>query len=297
MTPNRRETLTGLLTLSLIPALPGIATASSALDWQGWRGGELDFFRAPVLVTGERDAILIDGSFNYPAGRALVEEIKASGKRLTTIFVSCNDPDYYFSLTPVIEAFPDARVIAAPDTIALIEKKAEGKIATWGPVLGANGPQSVEELVIPEPFTEKALTLEGSRIDIVPSEKMTDRRYLWVDELKAVFGGVYVFDNLHVWIADTPSPEDRANWAAELEALIARAPEIVVAGHADGAVDTGPESLVFTRDYLLAFEEEIARAPDSTALIAAMKERFPGLGLETGLEIGAKVAKGEMSWG
>ena len=32
-------------------------------------------------------------------------------------------------------------------------------------------------------------------------------------------------------------------------------------------------------------------------MIAAMKGRFPGLGMEVALDIGAKVAKGEMKWG
>ena len=41
----------------------------------------------------------------------------------------------------------------------------------------------------------------------------------------------------------------------------------------------------------------MARADDSAALIDAMKRHYPGLGLEKGLEISAKVVKGEMSWG
>lgn len=47
---------------------------------------------------------------------------------LTTIFVSCNDPDYYFSLAPIVDAFPDARVIAASKTVELIKEKAQGKL-------------------------------------------------------------------------------------------------------------------------------------------------------------------------
>jgi len=49
--------------------------------------------------------------------------------------------------------------------------------------------------------------------------------------------------------------------------------------------------------YLDAFEEELAKAKDSAELIAAMNTRFPGLGMEVALNIGAKVATGEMKWG
>lgn len=294
---TRRQTLAGILIVPLVPALSKIASAATTLEWAGWRGDERDFFRAPVLVTGDDEAILIDGSFTYPAGRALVAEIKATGKRLTTIFVSCSDPDYYFSLKPVVQAFPEARVIAASETVALMKKKAEGKLAVWGPKLGENGPQTLDDLVFPEPHDHPALTLERNEIQFVTSQTMRDRRYLWIPALEAVFGGVYVFEGLHVWMADTPTPEDRANWVTELDALIARKPKIIVAGHARDVADTGPDSLTFTRDYLLAYEAEVTKANDSGALIAAMKRLYPGLGLEVALQLGAKVAKGEMQWG
>jgi len=296
-TLTRRQALAGILIVPFASALPKIVSAATPVNWAGWRGDGNNFFRAPVLLTGAEDAILIDGSFNYPAGRALVAEIKATGKRLTTIYVSCNDPDYYFNLKPVVEAFPDARVIAASETVALIKKKADGKLAVWGPKLGENGPQTRDDLVFPAPYDKPTLNLEGTEIDIVTSKTMRDRRYLWVPSLEAVFGGVYVFEGLHLWMADTPSPEERAQWITELDELIARKPKIVVAGHAANVTDTGPDSLTFTRDYLLAYEAEVANANDSGALIAAMKRRYPGLGLGVALEIGAKVAKGEMTWG
>ncbi|NWE37202.1 MBL fold metallo-hydrolase, partial [Pseudomonas gingeri] len=49
-------------------------------------------------------------------------------------------------------------------------------------------------------------------------------------------------------------------------------------------------------DYIKAFDEETAKAKDSAALISAMKKRYPSLGDESTLELGAKVAKGEMQW-
>ncbi|RUY82028.1 MBL fold metallo-hydrolase, partial [Mesorhizobium sp. M7A.F.Ca.CA.003.01.2.1] len=38
-------------------------------------------------------------------------------------------------------------------------------------------------------------------------------------------------------------------------------------------------------------------AADSAALKAAMETRFPGLGMGVALDVGSKVAKGEMKWG
>src|SRR6478672_10328386 len=100
------------------PAGSGHATAK--LSWQHFPSGEKGFFRAPVLVTGATEALLIDGGFSYPNGREIAEAIKATGKTLTTIYVSQSDPDYYFSLKPIKDAFPEARILAAPAVVAAI---------------------------------------------------------------------------------------------------------------------------------------------------------------------------------
>ena len=56
-------------------------------------------------------------------------------------------------------------------------------------------------------------------------------------------------------------------------------------------------AIAYTRAYLVAFEEELATAANGDALIAAMKRRYPEAGMAVALDIGAKVAKGEMKWG
>ncbi len=276
----------------------GLAPAAGAeLGWQHIPAGENGFFRAPVLLTGPSEAVLIDGGFTYSDGRVVVEAIEASGKKLTTVYVSVNDPDYYFSLPPVKAAFPEARVIAAPDTIAAIEGNVAKKVEVWGPQLGDNGPNSVAEVVMPEPSSTTSLTVDGETVEIVTIEDMHDRRYHWVPSLEAVFGGVLVYAGLHPWIADVPDPADRAAWIRALDGITARKPKIVVPGHMKPDWPTDLSGASFTRDYLVAYEEEFAKAKDSSELIAAMKRRYPDAGLDVALEIGAKVAKGEMKWG
>ncbi|TKB32370.1 MAG: MBL fold metallo-hydrolase, partial [Mesorhizobium sp.] len=76
----------------------GLGHAAGGLSWKHFPAGQNGFFRAPVLVSGATEAVLIDGGFTYPDGRAVAEAIKATGKTLTTIYVSQSDPDYYFGL-------------------------------------------------------------------------------------------------------------------------------------------------------------------------------------------------------
>jgi len=272
-------------------------TLAAGLTWKHYPAGPNGFFRAPVLITGPTEALLIDGGFTLSDGRALAEEVKNTGKRLTAIYVSQSDPDYYFSLRPLNEAFPEARVIAAPETVAAIRASVEKKLAVWGPQLKDNGPQTLDEVVIPDTFEGKTLTVDGQSIEIIDAEGLVNRRYLWVPTLQAVFGGVLVFSGVHVWIADTPTREQRAAWTANLEKILARKPAIVVPGHMAADAATELSAIEHTRTYLAAFEDELTKAEDSVALIAAMKARYPDLGMEVALNIGAKVAMGEMKWG
>lgn len=275
----------------------GLGNAATGLTLKHMPAGENGFFRAPVLLSGASEAVLIDGGFTFPDGRATVEAIKASGKKLTTIYVSQSDPDYYFSLKPIKEAFPDANVIAASDTLAAIKGSVEKKLAVWGPQLKENGPQTLADIVMPEAFDDKSLTVNGQAIEIVAAEGLANHRYLFVPSQNAVFGGVLIFAGVHVWTADAATSELRAAWIANLDKIAARKPTIIVPGHMAPDAATDLSAVAHTKAYLIAFEEEIAKAKDSAGLKAAMEARFPGLGMGIALDIGSKVALGEMKWG
>ena len=272
-------------------------TDKNGLNWTHFPAGEHGFFRAPVLITGEHEAILIDAGFTFSDGNTVAEAIKVSGKKLTTIYISQSDPDYYFSLVPIKAAFPDAQVIAASATIDAIKKNVDKKLATWGPQLKDNGPQTMADVVMPDVFDGHSLALEGKTIEIVDADNITNRRYLWVPSINAIFGGVMVFSGVHVWTADTAGAEGRAAWIKNLDAMAARQPAVVIPGHLALGTASDISAITYTKNYLLAFEEELAKATNSADLINAMTQRYPDLGMGIALQIGAKVATGEMKWG
>ena len=291
---TRRTLMHTLPTILLGTALP--AAAQSGLSFSVLHAAETSFSKTAVLITGPRDAILVDGMFTQSEGRMAVEAIRATGKRLTTVFVSHADPDYYFSLEPVRAAFPDARIVATPDIAAAIQRTVAKKIETWGARLGAEGPR---QPILPEAFAGTELTLDGHTVEIITPEPVTlpDRAFLYVPSLSAVVGGILVFAGLHVWTADAATLEARAAWRRALGSIEVRGAKVVVPGHAPAGQSQDMSAVRFTHDYLLTFDEEAARTSDGAGLIAAMRRRYPDLGLGIALEIGAKVAKGEMKWG
>lgn len=184
--------------------------------------------------------------------------------------------------------------MASAPTVAHINETKDAKLAFWGPKMGTDVPGNV---IVPQVLKGNTLDLEGRELDVVGlTGRQPDRTFVWIPSLKAVVGGVVVADNLHVWMADTQTPQSHKQWLATLKRIDSLQPKIVVPGHYLGESDRSLKAVHFTRDYIKAFDEETLKAKNSGELIAAMKKRFPDLGEESSLELSAKVAKGEMKW-
>jgi len=247
-----------------------------------------------VLVTGDKDAILIDAQFGKAQAERVVERIRKSGKHLTTIYISHGDPDYYFGLPALTQAFPDAKVLASAPTVAHIRKTMDAKLAFWGPRMGADAPS---KLVVPEAIEGDILKLEGQSLNIMGlNGPQPDRSFVWIPSIKAVVGGVVLANNIHVWMADTQSAKSHTDWLATLATIEKLQPTTVVPGHFLPGQLSQEQSPAFTASYIRAFDEETAKAANSAELIKAMKARYPSLGDESSLELSAQVAKGERQW-
>ncbi|EKN6079201.1 MBL fold metallo-hydrolase [Yersinia enterocolitica] len=271
------------------------AHAAEQLKMEVSNPGEKSIF--PVsseIISGKTEVALIDAQFQRNDAEALVKKIKQSGKKLTTIYISQADPDFYFGLDVITKAFPQAKVIATPQTIEEIKATKEGKMAYWGPILKENAPTQV---IVPQELQGKSFTVDGQEISVEgldgPSPEKT---FVWIPSLKAVVGGVAVSGNIHLWVADTQTPESRQNWLTTLEKIKALKPVTVVPGH---YLDNAPqtlESVTFTQNYLTTLNAEIPKSKDSAELITAMKKHYPDLKDESSLELSAKVLKNEMKW-
>ena len=283
---------TVLRTLTLATTLLGGAALASPLTVTVYNPGDKAIF--PVsseLVTGDKEAILIDAQFGVNDGQALVDLIKQSGKRLTTVYISGGDPDFYFGLEPIKAAFPDVKILASQHVVDHIKQTKDAKLAYWGPILAEQAPKT---LIVPQVMTATHLTLDGEKIEI--KEMNTPSAYLWAPSIKTAFGGVPVYSGVHVWMADSQTKAARAQWMQALDGMLALQPERVIPGHFLGTEPKGTQAVTFTRDYVQRFEQELATAKHSDQLIDGLKKAFPSLPVDDGLAIGAKVNMGEMKW-
>ena len=137
-----------------------------------------------ALLTGEKDALLIDAQFTLADAKKVVEAVKASGKNLTTVYVSHSHPDHYFGLVVLKEAFPTATFVALPKTVELIKKTWEGKVKQWKPMYKE---AITDKPIIPEALTGTTLELEGEKLEITGEVQgdSEDNAFVWIPGLKA----------------------------------------------------------------------------------------------------------------
>src|SRR3954451_5637590 len=249
--------------------------------------------KTATLVASESDALLFDAGSPRADGHRLAAAVLDSGKQLTTVVISHADPDFYFGAEVIADAFPAATFLATPGVAAAMAAKFEGKLKAWA-ALGANLPTRLIETA---PLTGN-LTFEGHTFQLLGAPAaLPDRTYLYQAEDRAILGGVLVFADEHVWIADTPRDEQLDASDALLADMQTLDPLLVVPGHRQPAAPADASALAYPREYITAFRRTVAEAADAAAATAALLEAYPQAGMQIAAQLGPKVVKGEMSWG
>jgi len=264
------------------------------LKLQVYNASENSFGVASVLVSGKTDAVLIDAQFTLADAEMVAREIKSSGKKLTAVYVSHGDPDFYFGLEIFKKYFPEAIAYASTSTVEHIKATAQKKLDVWG---GQLGNKVTANVILPQVLKGNSIDLEGQKLEIIGLEEFPAKTFVWIPSIKAVVGGINVFGtSFHLWMADAQTTEARKQWVSVLHKIEALHPAIVVPAHADAASPFDLTAVKHTESYIQFYEEALKTNKTSEALIKALKAKYPTLTFETALQIGAKVNTGEIKW-
>jgi glyoxylase-like metal-dependent hydrolase (beta-lactamase superfamily II) len=283
-----KRSITFALSLFALATLATPARAESKLSVQVFTASPQGFLVSSAIVSGEKDAVLIDGQLTLADAHRLVGALIDAKKNLTTIYVTHFHPDHYFGLVVVKQAFPKAKILAQPVTIAAIKKTWAAKVKQWSPMFGDN---LTTKPVIPSPLTGSSILLEGQTLEVhgpVQGDDLNDS-YIWIPSIKAVIAGDIVYQGVYAWTAET-TPETRQAWLKTLDELSALNPEIVVAGHKDPKLKDDASGIAQTRAYLKDFDVAVAASKSAEELEAKVKAKYPKLAMDIVLHIGAGAA-------
>jgi glyoxylase-like metal-dependent hydrolase (beta-lactamase superfamily II) len=246
------------------------------------------FLVTSTLVSGEKEAVLIDAQFTLADAKVVAERVKASNKTLTTVYVTHGHPDHYFGFVALKEAFPEAKLVALPSTVAEIEKTWAAKVKQWKPLYKE---AITDQPVVPEALSGTTLTLEGETLELWGSVQGDDSEnsYVWIPSLKAVIGGDIVYDAVYPWTAET-TPDTRKAWSGTLEKLAELKPTLVVPGHQKPERAQDPQNLEFTKGYLAAYDQALASSKTAAELQTKVKAQYPDAALDIILKLGAEAS-------
>jgi glyoxylase-like metal-dependent hydrolase (beta-lactamase superfamily II) len=273
--------------LFLISYPPAFAAGRRAFSIKVVTSLDDQFWVNSVIIEGTHEVMLVDAQLTKTNAERVLQEVKETKKPLSIIYITHEHADHFLGLEVFKDAYPGVRIIANSTVVDRADKVYQQKIDKWKQILGSG---ATSRVVAIENFDGKSIAFDGSKIEVLKHiQGDTDENtMLWIPGQKILIAGDVLFNNMHLYTAETDS-KARQKWFTSLQEIRELKPSSVIPGHSKvGAPLDANTAVDFTEKYLLAFEEELKKAKDPDSLINAMKERFPSADLLLALERGAK---------
>jgi glyoxylase-like metal-dependent hydrolase (beta-lactamase superfamily II) len=232
-----------------------------------------------TLISGERDAVLVDTPITVEQARALANWVAARGKNLTTIYATHGHGDHFFGASTVLERFPGARFVARPEVIEIMRQQAspESLATYWNPRFPG---QISNRLAIAEELTGNVIDLEGQGLVSVPLgfTDTASTTCLHVPSIGLIVAGDAAYNGVHLHLSESPDQQKRQEWIAALDKMESLKPRAGFAGHKRvGNVDS-PKILGETRRYIRDFERLANQTATARELYDQMLKLYSGWG-------------------
>lgn len=227
-----------------------------------------------TLISGEREAALVDPPLTAEQTRHVADWVERSGKQLTHIYATHGHGDHWFGTAELLRRFPTARAWATPGAIEVMHRQATaGRAQMWDkdfPGLIGNTP------VLAKPVPAAGLLLEGHTLRAVGTGH-TDTDHtsvLHVPSIGLVVAGDVVYNNVHLYLSEGAQGGFTA-WLRALDILEHLQPTAVVASHQDRTRPDSPDTIAQTRAYLHDVEDLLIGKPTAREFFDVMLARHP----------------------
>jgi len=235
-----------------------------------------------TLISGEKDMLLIDAQFSLSEAHKLAAVILESKKNLATIYITHPHPDHMFGLAVLHQAFPEAKILALPQTVAAARTGWPSRQKFWLATYGNNIPGP--DPVLPEELTTPYLTLEGQQFPVsgpVGGSDGPGNSFVYIPSLKAVVTGDIVFDRVYFGVQ---RDKGREEWLRTIEQILALNPAIIVPGHEGPKATRDARSIAFMKKYVADWDANVAKSRTAAEMRARVLKQYPGLGMDFTLD-------------
>jgi glyoxylase-like metal-dependent hydrolase (beta-lactamase superfamily II) len=244
-----------------------------------------------TLIFGQRDAVLVDAFLTIEQAATLVEWVAASGKNLTTIYVTHGHGDHFFGIGTLLNRFPKARAVATPSVVESMRRQASPEYVSsfWS----ARYPVQIpEHLVIAEELKGNVIQLEGCDLHVVDlGHTDTDHTTcLHVPSAGLVVAGDAAYNDVHLYLAES-NAETRREWISALDTMESLKPRTVIAGHKKPENQDSPRIIEETRQYIRDFDRLVQTTTTARELYDEMLQLYPNRANPGSLWGSARAAK------
>jgi glyoxylase-like metal-dependent hydrolase (beta-lactamase superfamily II) len=230
---------------------------------------------AATLIYGMRDAVLVDAFMTVEQADALSGWVAASGKNLTTIYITHGHGDHWFGISALLERFPNAKPVATPDVVKVMRQNASPEFLEriWKAAFPGQIP---DRLVIAEELKGNIIDLEGNEliaIELVHTD--TDHTTcLTVPSIGLVVAGDAAYNDVHLYLAES-NAKTRQEWISALDKIGSLNPRTVVASHKRPGNDDNPRIIEETRQYIRDFDRIAEMTTTAQELYDNMLKLYP----------------------
>lgn len=264
--------------IKILLTLLGAASALSAqskLHLRVFTSGSNGFSVNSTLIYGDKDAILVDTQFVMSEAHRVAAMVLESRKNLTAVYITHGHPDHYFGIAVLKQAFPNAKFVALPATIAAIRNGWEGRLKNWTPEFGSNLPTTGP--ILPDELQGDTLTLEGETLQVVGgvTGDAPNNSYVWIPSLRAVIAGDIVFSGAHF----TP-PKMPQDWLKTLDQIADLKPITVIPGHERAGARNDASTIGFMKTYIHDYNQALESSKTGAEFRSKLTRKYPNFALE-----------------
>jgi len=228
-----------------------------------------------TLISGERDAVLVDTFITMEQNRSLAEWAAASGKNLSAIYATHGHGDHFFGVNTIHQRFPNARFVASRNAIEVMREQLSPPWldAYWR----SRFPGQIDPaLAIAEALGGGVIQLEGEELMSIPTGHTDTRNTtcLHVPSIGLVVAGDVAYNDVHIHLGESTA-DSRKEWIAALDMIESLKPRAVVAGHKRPGRPDAPTIVEETRQYIRDFDRIAATSQTAKELYDKMLAIHP----------------------